>query len=58
MPKSPLELLAKARIAEYRQRALANSRTDHHQPSSSFWKKLGAQRTHHAQRRLATTDPS
>jgi len=58
MPKSPLELLAKARIAEYRERALANSRTRNRQPSSLVWNKLGVHRPHHAHRRLATMDPS
>ena len=58
MPKSPLELLAKARIAEYRERALANSRSHDRHPSSLVWRKLGVHRPHHSQRRLATTDPS
>jgi hypothetical protein len=56
--KSPLELVAQARIAEYRERALANSRVHHGQPSSSFWNRFAIRRAHHAQRRLAATDPS
>ncbi len=32
MPKSPLELLARARIAEYRERALSNPRSRNRHP--------------------------
>ena len=58
MPKSPLELLAKARIAEYRERALSNSRGRNRHPSALVWRKLGVHRPHHTHRHLATTDPS
>ena len=44
MSKSPLELVAQARIAEYRERALANSRVHHGQPSSSFWNRFAIRR--------------
>ncbi|MGA2530837.1 MAG: hypothetical protein ABSG36_16980 [Acidimicrobiales bacterium] len=57
MSKSPLELVAQARIAEYRERAVSNSRM-HRRPSSSLWNRFGIRRAHHAQRRLAATDPS
>ena len=58
MPKSPLELLARARIAEYRERALSNSRSRNRHPSSRVLRKLGVHRPHHNQSRLAITDPS
>jgi hypothetical protein len=58
MANSPLELLAKARIAEYRERALANSRAPRHHPGLFAAKKPAVRHVRDAQRRLAGADPS